>query len=54
MADTFVFIGYEASATGAPFIQLYLIRWLKQHTEYRIILMHKLGVTKLLGHHGKS
>ncbi len=43
MSDTIIFIGHEASATGAPFTQLYLLRWLKQHTHHRIVLVLLLG-----------
>jgi glycosyltransferase involved in cell wall biosynthesis len=41
--QTLLFIGHEASATGAPFTQLYLIKWLKANTNYRIALVLVLG-----------
>lgn len=41
--NTVLFIGHEASATGAPFTQLYLIKWLKAHTKYRVVLILILG-----------
>ncbi len=41
--STILFIGHEATATGAPFTQLYLIKWLKQNTSYRIVLVLVLG-----------
>lgn len=41
--STILFIGHEASATGAPFTQLYLIKWLKANTNYRIVLILALG-----------
>jgi glycosyltransferase involved in cell wall biosynthesis len=43
--STLLFIGHEASATGAPFTQLYLIRWLKKHTSHRIVLILLIGGT---------
>jgi glycosyltransferase involved in cell wall biosynthesis len=41
--STILFIGHEASATGAPYTQLYLIRWLKANTNYRVALILVLG-----------
>lgn len=41
--STILFIGHEASATGAPYTQLYLIRWLKANTNYRVALVLVLG-----------
>jgi glycosyltransferase involved in cell wall biosynthesis len=41
--STLLFIGHEATATGAPFTQLYLIRWLKAHTAHRVVLILVLG-----------
>lgn len=38
-----IIIGHEASATGAPFTQLYLVRWLKQHTSHQVVLVLLLG-----------
>ena len=34
-----IFIGHEASLTGAPFTQLYLIRWIKENTSYKVFLV---------------
>lgn len=41
--STILFIGHEASATGAPFTQLYLIQWLKAYTSHRVVLILVLG-----------
>lgn len=30
----FLFISHDASRSGAPFVLLYLLQWLKQHTDY--------------------
>jgi len=37
--STIVFVGHEASLTGAPFTQLYLIQWLRAHTEHKVELI---------------
>ena len=34
-----VFIGHEASLTGAPYTQLYLIQWLRAHTDHTVQLV---------------
>jgi glycosyltransferase involved in cell wall biosynthesis len=34
-----VFVGHEASLTGAPYTQLYLIQWLRAHTAHSIELV---------------
>ena len=34
-----VFISHDASLSGAPYTQLYLIQWLRAHTEHRIELV---------------
>lgn len=34
-----VFVGHEASLTGAPYTQLYLIQWLRAHTTHSIELV---------------
>ena len=36
-----VFVGHDASRTGAPIVLLHLLRWLKEHTDlpFRIVLM---------------
>lgn len=34
-----LFIGHEASRSGAPFTQLYLMQWLKQHTQHKMALV---------------
>lgn len=36
---TILFIGHEASRTGAPFTQLYLMQWIKQHTSHEVALV---------------
>ena len=36
---TIVFVGHEASLTGAPYTQLYLIQWLRAHTTHSIELV---------------
>ena len=36
---TLVFIGHEASLTGAPYTQLYLIQWLRANTAHNIELV---------------
>lgn len=35
---TIVFVGHEASRTGAPFTQLHLMRWIKANTSHRMVL----------------
>lgn len=35
---TIVFVGHEASRTGAPFTQLHLMRWIKANTSHKMIL----------------
>lgn len=34
-----LFVGHEASLTGAPYIQLYTIQWLRAHTDHTIELV---------------
>lgn len=34
-----LFVLHEASRTGAPFTQLHLMRWLKQHTRHEMLLL---------------
>jgi glycosyltransferase involved in cell wall biosynthesis len=41
--STLLFIGHEASASGAPFTQLYLIKWLKKNTTHKIVLILLVG-----------
>lgn len=36
---SFLFIGHEASLTGAPYIQLYLIQWLRANTSHKVELI---------------
>lgn len=36
---TLVFISHEASLSGAPYTQLYLMKWLRTHTQHRIQLV---------------
>ncbi|UYZ57454.1 glycosyltransferase family 4 protein [Hymenobacter latericus] len=58
---TIVFVGHEASRTGAPFTQLYLMQWIKQHTPHEVVLLliwggdlvpefEKLGEVHILDH----
>lgn len=35
----FVFVGHEASLTGAPYAQLYLIQWLRENTNHTVELI---------------
>lgn len=34
-----VFIGHEASLTGAPYTQLYILQWLRAHTQHTVELV---------------
>ena len=34
-----LFLGHEASRSGAPFTQLHLMRWMKQHTAHKMLLV---------------
>ncbi|RSK36044.1 glycosyltransferase family 4 protein [Hymenobacter metallilatus] len=34
-----LFVLHEASRTGAPFTQLHLMRWLKQHTQHKMLIL---------------
>ena len=36
---TLLFVGHEASLTGAPYTQLYLIQWLRAHTTHSVELV---------------
>lgn len=36
---TLVFISHDASLSGAPYTQLYLMKWLRAHTQHRIQLV---------------
>lgn len=36
---TILFVGHEASRTGAPFTQLHLMRWIKQNTSHKMVLI---------------
>jgi glycosyltransferase involved in cell wall biosynthesis len=35
---TLLFVGHEASRTGAPFTQLHLINWIKANTNHKVII----------------
>ena len=35
---TLLFVGHEASRTGAPFTQLHLIKWIRANTDYEVIV----------------
>ena len=37
--ETLIFISHDASLTGAPYTQLYLIKWLRANTQHRILLV---------------
>lgn len=36
---TILFVGHEASRSGAPFTQLHLMRWIKKHTIHKMVLV---------------
>ena len=40
---TLLFIGHEASLTGAPFTQLHLINWIRKNTNHEVILLLMWG-----------
>ncbi|MBC6607161.1 glycosyltransferase family 4 protein [Hymenobacter sp. BT188] len=35
---TILFVGHEASRSGAPFTQLHLMRWIKENTSHKMVL----------------
>ncbi|HEX8327800.1 MAG TPA: glycosyltransferase family 4 protein [Hymenobacter sp.] len=45
---TILFIGHEASRTGAPFTQLHLMRWLKANTNHKMVLALLAGGERAL------
>lgn len=36
---TIVFVGHEATRSGAPFTQLYMMRWIKANTSHKMVLV---------------
>ena len=40
---TLLFIGHEASLTGAPFTQLHLINWIRKNTDHEVVLLLMWG-----------
>ncbi|MFD2786675.1 glycosyltransferase family 4 protein [Hymenobacter rubripertinctus] len=40
---TLLFIGHEATLTGAPFTQLHLINWIRKNTDHEVVLLLMWG-----------
>lgn len=43
MNNNLLFISHQASRTGAPIVLLHLLRWLKQHTPYQLVVLLQEG-----------
>lgn len=43
MSTTILFISHQASQTGAPIVLLHLLRWLKQHTKLKLLVLFREG-----------
>ena len=43
MSKSLLFISHQASRTGAPIVLLHLLRWLKQHSAYQLIVLLQEG-----------
>ena len=43
MSQNLLFISHQASRTGAPIVLLHLLRWLKQHTSYQLVILLQEG-----------